>query len=218
MLSLFEVDSSREVRPPQPPAPVAVSNPTVTLTHMELLAESSPASPEQPAEPVDWEFVLGRRQMASVLFVATVIVSIVSAVSYLAGKSLAPARSSLELPVQVVHAAEAAAAQATPPAPAPVPSTSPALQAPTPISEPAIFADPADGSLYLQIGSVEKGMAVLMVDGLRKNGLDAFAGPGQSTQTFRILIGPLDDSATYARAKKIVDNLELTHFARRYPH
>src|SRR5689334_2883758 len=54
---------------------------------------------EKPAEAVleatndktdEFEIVMGRRQVASVLFVATVIVAVLSSVSYLAGKSLSP--------------------------------------------------------------------------------------------------------------------------------
>ena len=38
------------------------------------------------AEPQEFEFVLGRRQIASLLFVATIILMICVAISYLAWK------------------------------------------------------------------------------------------------------------------------------------
>src|SRR5215813_12003530 len=46
----------------------------------------------QPAEPVEYEIVLGRLQVASVLFLFTVVLVIFSAFSYLAGKAMAPTR------------------------------------------------------------------------------------------------------------------------------
>src|SRR5579863_8991262 len=50
-----------------------------------------PTERDLPAEtPEEFEIVLGRRQIASVLFVATVILALFSAVSYLAGKSTSP--------------------------------------------------------------------------------------------------------------------------------
>src|SRR5580693_18174 len=57
----------------------------------EDAAEMEPAELERPVEtPEEFEIVLGRRQIASVLFVATVILALFSAVSYLAGKSISP--------------------------------------------------------------------------------------------------------------------------------
>lgn len=214
MLSLLHEQSIQVTHESQPPA----------------IAQPSSQEPSKPEEishtedsPIDYEFVMGRRQLASALFVATVALSVISALSYLAGKSAASARQSVD-PVQVVHAAEPTSVPAPPPAPAPVVAKAPApVTAPTPrippsISEPPLFANPQDGSTYIQIGSVVKGIAVLMVDGLRKNGLDAFAAPGQSTQTFRVLIGPLNDAKSHDQARKIVNNLDLTSFARKYPY
>jgi len=57
----------------------------------EGAAEVERTALELPAEtPEEFEIVLGRRQIASVLFVATVILALFSAVSYLAGKSISP--------------------------------------------------------------------------------------------------------------------------------
>ena len=51
----------------------------------------------EPAEPVEFEIVLGRRQLASVLFVATVVIAVLSSLGYLAGKSFAPAPKMVEV-------------------------------------------------------------------------------------------------------------------------
>lgn len=166
------------------------------------------AGPEpQPEESGEFEIVLGRTQIASVLFIATVIVVVFSAISYLAGKSLVP-----KAPVPVAAAA---------PAPAPV-IAAPAVivKEPEPVEpqtapERAIFADPKNGVLYMQLGAVEKGMAVIMTEGLRKRSLDAFVAPGPNDHIFRVLIGPLDATA-YQHAKEAVDALGLSAFARKY--
>lgn len=73
----------------------------------------APAGPTTPESPAEFEIVLGKRQVAGVLFVATVVVVVFSAVSYLAGKALAPAFSRKEEAVAVERAPS--------PVPAPVP-------------------------------------------------------------------------------------------------
>lgn len=151
----------------------------------------------EQSEPGDFELVLGRRQLASVLFVATVLIAMFSAVSYLAGKSYTP-------PPKVIERVEI---RPVPAPPAPAAAVKP---------EPPVFADPRNGALYLQMGAVEKGIAVVFVDGLRKKGFDAFVAPGPNDHIFRVLIGPLDDPPAYQRVKQSVDQLGLSTFARKY--
>lgn len=153
----------------------------------------------EEAETGDFELVMGRRQLASVLFVATVMLAIFSAVSYLAGKSYAP-------PPKVIERIQIRTVPAPP---------SPAAPAAPARSDRPVFADPRNGALYLQMGAVEKGIAVVFVDGLRKEGFDAFVAPGPNDHIFRVLIGPLD-SAAYTRVKQSVDELGLSTFARKY--
>jgi cell division septation protein DedD len=158
---------------------------------------------ETQPEPAEFEIVMGRRQLASVLFVATVVVATFSAVSYLAGKSYASAPKIVERVVEK-------------PVPQPAPASTPAAPPISSKSEEPIFQNPVTGSLYLQIGSVEKGIAQLLAEGLRAHGFASFAAPGASEKTFRVLIGPLKDSAEYQHTKQEVDTLELSTFARRY--
>jgi cell division septation protein DedD len=155
----------------------------------------------------DFEIVLGKQQMAGVLFVATVMLVVISAVSYLAGKGLSPA------PLKEPEPAPMAAA-----APAPVPAvilekpaTLPAIQ-----PEAPLFSEPDPGATYLQMGAVEKGIAIIFAEGLRKHGLDAFVAPGPHEKIFRVLIGPMADPQAYERAKNIVDQIGLTTFGRKY--
>ncbi len=79
-----------------------------------------------------------------------------------------------------------------------------------------MFAEPESNKVYLQIGAVTKGMAVILAEGLRSHGFVAFVAPGPTANIFRVLIGPLPDQAAYNRAKTEVDAIDLTNFARRY--
>ena len=171
---------------------------------LKLLAQEPAADPTiHKAESEDFEIVLGRRHIASVLFVATVVLAVFTALAYLAGKSASP-RKPPPAPVTVVQA------------PAPEPPPPPPPPEPVVKSEPPIFSDPAVGAIYLQVGSVDRGISVILVEGLRKHGFNAFAAPGTSDKVFRVLIGPLPDPQAFVRAKQSVDQIGLATFARKY--
>jgi len=167
------------------------------------LQERSPVI-EEPVEavapPQEFEFVLGRRQIASLLFVATVVLMICVAISYLAGKSMSPKVSA---PLVVRE-----------PEPAPIVLN----QEAAPVVEAPLFAEPKSGSVYIQMGAVEKGVSVIFAEGLRSHGLTAFVAPGPNEKIFRVLIGPLPDPAAYTKAKDVVDKIGLATFARRFPN
>jgi cell division septation protein DedD len=163
-------------------------------------------SPElQTPETSDFEIVLGRRQVASVLFVAIVLLVVFSAVFYLAGKAR-------------VAGAETPMVVAFPPAPAaPVLTTTTVVQPPENAKpESPLFSDPAAGEVYMQLGALDKGYAVVVAEGLRKRGLESFVAPGPTEKVFRVLVGPLPDPASFKRVKDAVDDLGLANFARRY--
>ena len=163
---------------------------------------------EAEEKSAEYEIVLGRRQIASLLFIAIVLAVVFSAVSYLAGRTAAPK------PVQLPPAPPAPAIEAT----TSVLPAEPAL----PIAkrdnkpEPPIFAQPLPGAVYIQMGAVDKGMAMVFAAGLRKYGFDGFVAPGPSEKIFRVLIGLLPDPDSFRRAKAAVDALDLGTFARRY--
>jgi cell division septation protein DedD len=157
---------------------------------------------ELAAEPQEFEFVLGRRQIASLLFVFSIVLMICVAASYMAGRSMSPK----------VPAAVPAVVAAAEPEPAPI------VLNQEPVPESPIFADAKSGSVYIQMGAVEKGVSVIFAQGLRKYGLSAFVAPGPSEKIFRVLIGPLPDPAAYVKAKAVVDQIGLSTFARRFPN
>jgi cell division septation protein DedD len=160
-------------------------------------------------ESADYEIVLGRRQQASVLFVATVAVVTFSALSYLAGKAASPKQVAPVAAVAIAPVAAPAAARALPIVVQPKP-----MRASAP--EPPLFADPAPNAIYLQMGAVERGIAAIFAQGLRKEGLPSFVAPGPDAKIFRVLIGPLPDAETYRRVKDRVDAIGLTTFAKKY--
>lgn len=171
--------------------------------------EPAERAAEQPAEtaakPEEFEIVVGRRQIASLLFVSTIILMTCVAASYTAGKSMS---------LKTVVAAPSTAPVREPDPPPIVLNQEPL----PPIDEKPLFADPKAGAVYIQMGAVEKGVSVVFAEGLRKRGLNAFVAPGPSEKIFRVLIGPLADPAAYTRAKEIVDQIGLSTFARKYPN
>jgi cell division septation protein DedD len=200
--------------------------------------------------PEDFEIVLGRRQVASVLFVATVMIAVMCAVSYLAGKSLSPKKAeappvagavTASVPVipmieaivepDIAAAQRASQAAAEPASQATAQAKASQLSRPepapsTPIggSDPAaaysdsapIFADPRPGATYLQMGAVDKGVATIFAEGLRRRGFESFVAPGVSERMYRVLIGPLADPAAYSRTKQELEQIGLATFGRKY--
>ncbi len=165
------------------------------------LSETEPfAAPVETAEPSEFEFVLGRRQIASVSLVVLTVLAAFTGIAYMVGKSSAPAS---EKPASVA---------------APVPTVQPVVtvKSATPLPEAPLFGIPEKDHLYLQLGSVERGFAVLMVHGARKVGFPAFAASGTNPNVFRVLVGPFQNQAEYQAAKGLFVSMGLDTFSRKY--
>jgi len=183
------------------------------VTH-RILCLDEPYSPEptpEDNETDEFELVVGRRQVGALTFLAMVVVAACSGGSYLAGKAIA-AREDASVPMIRIE---------QPPTPAPVleativpPAVLPAPAAPA--EEAPIFASAVPNAIYIQVGAVEKGIAVVLAEGLRKHGLDAFVAPGPGDKALRVLIGPFRDAEAYQKARSTVDQIGLASFARRY--
>jgi len=173
--------------------PSAAEIPAAPAIHFEA------AAPEESAE---FEIVLGRRQLASVLFLATVVVAVFSSFAYVGGKSVGTTKTVIQRVVETVP---------EPPPAAPAASLAPSKP------EAPLFGEPKEGTLYVQMGAVEKGYAVIFAEGLRKEGFDAFVAPGPKEHIFRVLIGPLADQAAYEKARKATTDLGLNTFGRKFP-
>lgn len=184
-----------------------------------------PGESANPAGSEEFEIVMGRRQVASVLFVATVIVAVLSSVSYLAGKSIGPKKVEASAAASAASPGPVATASATMDSATPAVEKLPAIDATMVATKPApadalsnapLFADPVVGAVYIQMAAVEKGIAAVFAEGLRRHGLQSFVAPGPSESMYRVLIGPLPTPATYAAAKEELDRIGLTTFARKY--
>jgi cell division septation protein DedD len=82
--------------------------------------------------------------------------------------------------------------------------------------EPAIFGVPERDKLYLQLGSLERGFAILMVHGARKLGYPAIVSNGTNPNVFRVLVGPFQKSEDYQTAKALFTSMGLDYFSRKY--
>ena len=202
------------------------------LLNSEGISAGKATPPAAPAyrepEPVDFEIVLGRAQIASTSLVAIVFLALLSAFSYLIGKSMVPTVQASSTPAPAVVKAQGPVQEA-PVAPAVAPIAAPApvaAQAVAPIVQPAaspvtafsspIFGEEAKGKVYLQAGVIDKGLAGIWAEGLRAHGLEGFVAPGPNPTLWRVLIGPLPDSQSYDKAKHTLDVLGVNTFGRRF--
>jgi cell division septation protein DedD len=202
MLSILDVPASEPAASPPP--------------------EQDPEVQAQPQpEPVEFEIVLGRAQIASWIFVGLIAIAMCSSLAYLAGKSAGPRKA----PPPIAEVKPALAEAKPPAAPAPLPAASivmpPKADLPTMLKttanpNKALFAEPETGQVYIQIGAVERGMAMILAEGLRSHGFDAFVATGPSEKIFRVLIGPLPDPDSFRQAKAAVDAIDLATYARKY--
>ncbi len=183
---------------------------------MQRILTFDEPQPDPAAEPVgpeeEFELVVGRRQIAAITFLALVMVAVCSGASYLAGKVMS-GREESPAPVIDLEQAPAPMIEATI-APAPAATVLPA--APGLVREAPLFASSVPPAIYIQVGAVEKGVATVIAEGLRKHALDAFVAPGPSEKIFRVLIGPFRNEEAYRKAQGIVDQIGLANFARRY--
>lgn len=221
MTSLLNLGEAEQAREPKAKAPERSEN-----ARAESVRAGEVSSSNISVDDEDFEIVLGRRQIASTGLLLTVAVAFFSGVSYLIGKSTV-----VKAPAAAAQAAETAQPSATPasretPPPAPPMTKEQAAkeqaQAPQPgtqlvqLSSAPLFAQEVNGETYLQVGVIEKGVAMLWAEGLRTHGLDAFVAPGPNDMLWRVVIGPLPTQEAYRSAKTTLQNFGITAFGRVY--
>jgi cell division septation protein DedD len=164
------------------------------------------AETTEAAEPAEYENVIGRRQLSSLLFVATVVIVTFSAVSYpVAGRSL-PRSFDAAAPDHASRRSADSDPLKT--------AIAPRLRRGT----TRVFADPLPRKTYIQIGAA-RGRAhatTLRQLGLRRRGLDGLnrsRSPNESCS--RVLIGPFADEAAYKRVQK--NQVDQSHRPPRVP-
>ena len=196
---------------PQPAPPSDLSDKPYDLT-----TEIPPAALPTPPKP-ESEFVMGPRQMASLAFVGILILGIMSAVAYFAGRKNTPTPNVTERVIERVVQAPPAQAPAPPvPAVATVRAAAP-TPPPVPDNQPnAEVTAPILNRTYLQAGSVEVGLAELMVEGLRKRGIPAITGIGISSKVARILVGPFNSLSEQQAAQKTIEAMGFHPYPRSF--
>ncbi|HYV63397.1 MAG TPA: hypothetical protein VE958_12020 [Bryobacteraceae bacterium] len=183
--------------------------------------------PSPAAEPVvdredaeeEFELVMGRRQITAITFLALVLVAVCSGASYLAGKVMSAGEEAVQPLIKLDQPAAPLPppmieATIVPPPAAPVQSALP--MASTHVAEAPLFANSVPKAIYIQVAAVEKGVAMVIAEGLRSHALDAFVAPGPNERVFRVLIGPFQNAEGYQKARNIVDQIGLASFARQY--
>jgi hypothetical protein len=171
-------------------------------------------------EPGEFEIVLGRRQIASTSLVVIVLVAVLSAFSYLIGRSMTPKAVEAAPLVQAAPMVQALAApapvvQANAPQSAPVLPKATAVDA-TSVTAAPLFGEELAGKVYIQVGAVPKGLGAIWAEGLRTHGLDAFVAPGPNNDAWRVVIGPLPDPQSFERTKRALDAMGVDTFGRRH--
>jgi cell division septation protein DedD len=86
-----------------------------------------------------------------------------------------------------------------PPKAEPKPETKPA--APTPARAAGPIGEPSKGTTWLQVMAVSRTDAEMFVNTLRKKGFSATLAPSTKESLFRVLVGPLADSAAVSRTR-----------------
>jgi hypothetical protein len=202
MTSLLNLERFTQSSTPEPP-----------------VAEPEPASaPQAPViiEEYEYEIVLGRSQFAGIGLLATVLVAVVSGVSYLIGKSASPRAEAPAISAPVIPVPTPAPPVAL--APTPRAQQPPLQQTQNKANPTGLFGEVVTGQQYLQVGIIEKGSAATWAEGLRTHGLDAFVAPGPADGRgmWRVLVGPLPNPQDFDRAKNTMDALGIPNFARTF--
>jgi len=205
-----------------PPASGAESEADADIKPYDLTASSDeiPSAPEASA-PEKTEFVMGPTQMASVAFVAILVIGVMSAIAYFAGrKNTAPQSPVTERIIERIVPA---------PSSAPIPAaatTGAKVAEPTPAVSPVSGGNRADpktraevtapqlNQFYLQLGSLEVGVAQLIVEGLRQRGMQSIVGIGVNNKVARILVGPFKTPAEQQAAQKQIEEMGFHPFPR----
>lgn len=139
------------------------------------------------------------------------------------GKADQPVEQPVSVAVAQTQPAAVPAAVAAPlaspppvvlPAPAPAPIQVASVKTPAPKPFAVETSPPIIGKWYLQLGSLDKGVAEVIVQGLRARGMNAVWGPGITDRLGRVLVGPYDSLAEAELTRKQVQDLGFRPFAK----
>ncbi|HEU0138184.1 MAG TPA: SPOR domain-containing protein [Bryobacteraceae bacterium] len=167
-------------------------------------------------EEGEFELVLGNKQLLSLFFIVVVLLGVFFTMGYIVGRSSSPGPDLASAPEAVSSAPPAEAPRESPAEAAYEPpsqrtvevreAAAPPTPAPTPPPrERPLFVEPAAGETYLQVMAVARPDAELVAEALRKKGLAAAVAAGPSPAFYRVLVGPLSDTASIASARAEIE-------------
>lgn len=174
---------------------------------------------DSPSSEEEYEIVMGRRQMASLAFLVLVLIAVCSGAAYIAGKASATGEVVAAVTVRGAPAAAPVPATIPPDPPAPVipdaeMKQAAAKAAASTTDDSQLFAEPIPGARYFQVGAVDRGVALILTEGLRTRGFNGFIASGPKENIYRVLVGPLRTSEEYQAVKEAVDRMGVNSFPR----
>ncbi|MBI4873794.1 MAG: SPOR domain-containing protein [Acidobacteria bacterium] len=111
---------------------------------------------------------------------------------------------------------EKAAEKPEKPAPAPPPPVVAAVKPPPAAPAPAGLIEPATGQTYLQVAAVRRPDAGTLVSELKKKDFAASVAAGPNETLFRVLVGPLADSADVNKNRARLKELGFDPIVKRF--
>ena len=196
------------------------------------------AAPEDAVEPSTVELVQTNKRLVTIVMGLTLMIGLVACVAYLAGRAMTIARSNGSLQARqtspiVVDSPKvqesrivksepiAAAAPIATPAPIAQPKVAPSVaSAPVPskpAAAPVALADaPSSGQWYLQVGHVEFPMLSAFRSTLEDKGFKSFASKGETADTRRVLLGPVNDQTARLELQQKLRAAGYESFQRRF--
>ena len=155
-----------------------------------------------------------------------VLIAVSSGISYIAGRAAGgnppvpePRFTRPAVAPMVVDSAAQPIFKTT----SPIPANPPRQAITPPVTKPTAAPAEIDSALvgpiipgqrYLQVGAVDRPVAVLLTESLRNRGLKGFIASGPSSGIYRVLVGPLPADSDYALAKSTVDGMGIPTFTR----
>ncbi len=190
-------------------------------------------TPQRPDDQL--AIVLGQRQLIAVCCMFLVTMGLVATLAYVSGRTISaaqladaqrssetakamvvePAAASVPTPMHA-HAEELPPQSMTPQTPRPEPAVhAPPPMQPAPVST-GVDAPPLPGSVYWQVGVVDRGIASVFVEHLNRMGLRARTATVQTPGFQRVLVGPLLTQTSIEETKQILDKAGFQAFLKKY--
>jgi cell division protein FtsN len=179
-------------------------------------------------EDGEFEMVLGNRQLLSFFFIVVILLAVFFTMGYLMCRgtcSSGPSQAKTDgvVPPKPGTLPAGSELSPAPPAPAPTdvqpqtdlapggvaagaapaPQGAPSKTAEAKPSEPiaVVVSGPQPGETYLQVAATSAPEAELTADVLKKRGFPALIAPVPNGAAFRVLVGPMKDSAQIAKTR-----------------